>query len=65
MRVGDASSELSLARNGELAGLSMSAGMNDEQINVLGNYVVLVVRDEGGTEAIDRDAERHSQPCFL
>ncbi len=43
----------------------MGAGVNDEQINVLGNSFVLVVRDEGGTEAVYRDAERHSQPCFL
>lgn len=34
VRAGDASSEPSLARNGEFAGLGIGAGVNDEQINV-------------------------------
>lgn len=43
----------------------MGAGMNYEQINILGNCSVPVVRDEGGTEAIDRDPEHQSKPCFV
>ncbi len=43
----------------------MGAGVNDEQINILGTCFTSVVYDEGGTKTKDRHVELHSQPCFL
>lgn len=65
VRAGDNVNQPTLARNRELAGCGIGSRVDDQQINVIGGRFGRACLGEGGAEAMDDNAARHSQPCSL